>query len=215
MQPYFQTTIWALIREARDRRGAALDDLARRYWEPIRRFVERRGVSPQDAEDIAQEVLTEICREDFLRKADASKGRFRSLLLAVTRHVLHMRLRQEGALKRGGEVHIGSLEQEPEATPEERADYNRLWAAHVMKVALERLRFGNPAYAEAIELHYFQDVAYKDIAARLGRQEYDVKNFIFQGKKRLRDHLEQVIREYSSSPEEVAEELDELSGFLP
>ena len=214
METFFQTTIWALIRDARERRGPSLDGLVRRYWEPIRRFVERRGFTPQDAEDVAQEVLAEVCREDFLQKADASKGRFRSLLLAVTRHVMNARRRAASTLKRGGGARAVPLEQDP-ATPEERADYDKLWAAHIMRASLDRLRELNAQFAQAIELHYFQDVPYRDIAERLGRAEHDVKNFIFQGKKRLKECLQEYIREYCSSPEEYAEELDELSRYLP
>jgi RNA polymerase sigma-70 factor, ECF subfamily len=211
----FQTTIWALIRDASRQRGPALDNLVRRYWEPIRRFAERRGLSAQDAEDVAQEVLVEVCRAEFLERADSSKGRFRSLLLAVTRHVLHARRRTSGTLKRGGEVQTIALDQEPEAPPEERDDYDRLWAAHLMRASLERVGEMNAGYAEAIKLHYFEGLAYGDIAARLGRPEHDVKNFIFQGKKRLKECLEQHIREYCSSPQEYRDELDELSRYLP
>jgi RNA polymerase sigma factor (sigma-70 family) len=155
-----------------------------------------------------------VCRADFLDRADASKGRFRALLLAVTRHRMHARIRERSTAKRGGAAQTVPLDEEP-ASREERDDYDRLWAAHIMRSSLDRVRELNAGYAEAIELHYLKELPYADVAARLGRKEHDVKNFIFQGKKRLKECVEQFIREYCSSPEELREELDELSRFLP
>lgn len=215
MDRRFQTTIWAMIQEARDRRGPALDDLVRRYWEPVRGFVRRRGFSDQDAEDVAQEVLSQICRREFLERADATKGRFRGLLLTVTRHAIRARLRHLSTQRRGGGVQPIALEAEPAATPEEREDYDRLWAMHLLRSALARVRDLNAGYAEAIELHYFRDLPYRDIAAKLGKREHDVKNYIFQGKKRLKECLQQAIREYCSSAEEYRDELEDLSRYLP
>ena len=64
-------------------------------------------------------------------------------------------------------------------------------------------------------MYYFDELPYREIAGKLGRKEHDVKNFIFQGKKLLKEAIRQFIREYCSSPDEFREELEELGGYLP
>jgi DNA-directed RNA polymerase specialized sigma24 family protein len=59
-----------------------------RYRTPVFNFLRNRGLSEHDAEDVAQDVFLRVCREDFLKKLDRNRGKFRSLLLAVTRHVM-------------------------------------------------------------------------------------------------------------------------------
>lgn len=211
----FRTTIWTTIREARDRGGPALDGLVKRYWEPIRQFLRSHGFRADEAEDLAQEVLVEVCREDFLSKADKSLGRFRSLLLATTRNIAANHVRDRKALKRGGGARRVPLTEGIEGPSDPDEEYNRAWAVQIARNALDRLRALNPAYAEAIELHFFRELPHREIAERLDRKEHDVKNFLFQGKRRLKEYIQECIREYCSSAEEYEEELEDLSRYLP
>ena len=209
----FETTLWSAIHAARDNRQTR-NALLGRYGTAIRRYLLHRGFKSHDADDLTQEVLIEICREEFLRKADAEKGRFRSLLLAVIRNVVTKRLRDGAALKRGGgSQRVPLVEQIP--APVEEAAYNQAWASDLVRRALERLREANENHARAIELHFLKELPYVEIARALSRELHDVKNFIHQGKRRLREIVHELIRDYCSSAGEYRDELADLERYLP
>ena len=51
------------------------------YWQPIYGFLRAKTHSHEMAEDLTQEF--KILEHDWLRRADASRGRFRNYLLAI------------------------------------------------------------------------------------------------------------------------------------
>src|SRR6186997_3375286 len=60
------TTRWSLVLAATDaahdarKSKQAFDELCRTYWQPVYRFIVRRGYSPADAEDLAQEFFLRL-----------------------------------------------------------------------------------------------------------------------------------------------------------
>jgi len=222
----FESTFWTVIKKSIGD-PFAIQAIVRRYRPPVVEYLRRRGVSDADAEDLAQEIFVQVCRPEFLRRADRERGRFRSLLLAVTRNLLNSFRRRENTLKRGGSVTILSLEQggpdgqalempvESLSTPD--AEFGRLWASHLMKRALERLaeeeRPDGAPIARALALH-IEDVPYREIANRLGASEQDVANWIYQARRRMKRYARKAIEEYISSPEELQEEIRQLREYL-
>jgi RNA polymerase sigma-70 factor (ECF subfamily) len=83
----FQSTLWTVIRGADRGEEASLREFTMKYRGPIVAYIARRGFL-NDAEDLAQEVFLRLLQDRVLSKADPSRGRFRNLLLAVTRHVM-------------------------------------------------------------------------------------------------------------------------------
>src|SRR6266480_7329742 len=75
----FVTTRWSLIlsaanlgsdeQKARD----ALAELCRTYWRPIFSFVRGRGYSTEDAQDLTQDFLVRILKNDWLQHADRNR----------------------------------------------------------------------------------------------------------------------------------------------
>src|SRR5438105_2586361 len=102
----FPTTIWEDISSARKGSSRELDLLLSRYRAPIVGFLRWKNVNIEEAEDLAQEVLIRVSHPGFLEKVDPAKGRFRSLLLAVTRNVLSEGKRRDHAERRGGGARI-------------------------------------------------------------------------------------------------------------
>src|SRR5262245_21736444 len=101
----FPTTQWSLLAQVSLRGDStgreALAEFFRRYREPIRTFIERRGTSSAEAEDLTQEFFVHVMEKTTLRRADATRGRFRSFLLgALVRFLAHARDRH-AAQKRG------------------------------------------------------------------------------------------------------------------
>src|SRR5262245_31872417 len=84
----FNSTVWRRIDDARSGSREALESLLANYRAPLLDYLRSKGVSEHDAEDVVQEVCIEISQDEFLKRADRAKGRFRTLLLRVTQYVL-------------------------------------------------------------------------------------------------------------------------------
>ncbi|MCZ6597477.1 MAG: sigma factor [Planctomycetota bacterium] len=132
----FPTTIWTQILQAGADDETALEEFARSYRRPVLEYIRSRGFQDGDAEDLCQEVFVCVFQGGVLRKADRSRGRFRSLLRSVTVHVLQDKLRKRG------ELPVEDLE--PSASDPE---FDEAWALHLTERALVRLKDqGSPYY---------------------------------------------------------------------
>ena len=67
---------------------AAMNRFIVGYWRPIYCFVRAKGHHHQAAEDLTQEFLLKVLDRDWLSKANASRGRFRSYLLTILKRFL-------------------------------------------------------------------------------------------------------------------------------
>ncbi len=222
----FPTTFWGRIQSARRGDDRALEALLGRYRGPILAFLRRRGLGEHLAEDLCQEVLLRVSREPFLEKVDPTRGRFRTLLLAVTRHVLSEHFKRERALRRGGEVRVRSESEMSASTVElfrrasarEDPAFDQLWVADIVEEALGELkdesrRRGIP-YAEAFRLKYVQGLSQEEVAARLGCTTFNAKNYVYYGKVKFKQLVLAAIRAYCSTPREYEEEVRRLSPYL-
>ena len=212
------STIWSQIRDAAGGDRERLNALIARYRSLVVSFLRRRGCPESDAEDVAQEVLVRISREEYLRKADSDRGRFGDLLYTVTRRTLADHWERENALKRGGgrdpvplrpgESAFEGLEP---AAPVEQDEFDRLWAQGLLSRALERLRDECSARGssrfDAIRLTQYDGLSYRDAAERLGRKESDVTNDVHLAKTRLKELLGDEVRSYCSTEEEWRDEM--------
>ena len=214
----FPTTFWGTLAERPDR---ARQEIFTRYRTPVFNYIRNQGYGESDADDLTQEVFLRISREEFLRKADRSKGKFRSLVLAVTRHVI---LKDRARQSRQKTVSAGAAEEFDEAFVSVSADepedqrFNTLWVQNLVRLALDRLmmetRPDGPRYYEALVLNQFQGLSYDEVARALGARVSDIKNWIHYGKKKLKSHLVDHVRSYSSGETGLTEELDFVGHFL-
>jgi RNA polymerase sigma factor (sigma-70 family) len=187
----FQTTIWTTIRDAGARDPAALERLAVRYRPAILRFVRGRGFAPDDAEDVCQDVFVRLLSGGVLERVDAQKGKFRSLLLAVTTHVIADRRRR----RRESEP----LVDEPPA-PEREPEFDRAWALHLAETAMAQLREMGSPYFDALRDH-------------LDGKAVD-RNKIWIARGKLVSLIRREIAFTCASHEEFLEEAGYLSAFL-
>ena len=208
---HLPTTVWSTLLKVRRDPARVKDLVVRRYRQPVYEFALLRGLEPEDADDVAQEVFLRVCREEFLEKADRTRGRFRTLLLAVTKHVISALRRRENAGKRDRRRRV-SLEDfdVPEEPPGEDPEFDRLWARNLVEKALDRLKDDPtiPAYRLKI-----QGRSYREIAKELGRKETDVTNHIHRASERLRREIRKMVSEYSSDGD-VPSEILALRKFL-
>ena len=218
----FPETHWSRILLARsDGQEEALRHIVRAYNTPIVSFLRRRGLSPEDSEDVAQEVFVQLCESEVLQRADKSKGRFRSLLLQITKHVMGTRLRHETAQKRGGGMKRVPLDDLilPAALEEPGdEDFNHEWAKNIVRRAMDKLNQECDALSKpfhtALNLHLQENLTYRQIAERMGKPTTAVAYYIRQAKARLTLLISEEVEDYCSSTEEFHDELEALSDFL-
>src|SRR5207247_11046602 len=127
----------------------ALTELCRTYWRPIFSFISRRGYSVPDAQDLTQDFFLMVLEGNILKRADPSRGRFRSLLVKALQNFLADDTIRKRARKRGGDMkfvswdewmaeapsHLTISSQEAETWPPERI-FDVRWAATAAEHAL-------------------------------------------------------------------------------
>ena len=61
---WFVTTHWSMVlaagRSDTPRAQAALETLCQSYWPPLYAYARRRGHSPEDAQDLTQEIFARL-----------------------------------------------------------------------------------------------------------------------------------------------------------
>jgi RNA polymerase sigma factor (sigma-70 family) len=198
----FPSSIWTVILSVKDDPERVKDLVVRRYREPVYEFLRMRGLAHEDAEDVAQDVFIQICTEEFLLKADRDKGKFRTLVLAVTRNLLAFFHRYQMAERRDRrrKVTLGDLDL-PSEEPTD-LDFDRLWIRNLMTQAIDRLKDDPMVMALQQQM---SGRTYQEIASSMGRQVTDVTNFIHRGKLRIRSEIERMISDYSSREDVPAE----------
>jgi hypothetical protein len=109
----FTTTHWSVVLEAQGESPAAqkaLEKLCRTYWRPIYGFVRRRGVLPEEAQDLTQGFFALLLERRDLDAVRKDKGRLRSYLLTSVRHFLTNQRNRAMAIRRGQAQQLIPLE---------------------------------------------------------------------------------------------------------
>ena len=148
----FTTTHWSVVLEAQGESPAAkeaLEKLCRIYWRPIYSFVQRQGVTPEEAEDITQGFFASLFERGSLSAVRKEKGRLRSYLLGALKYFLADEQRRAMAIKRGKGQRLVPLEElraenrvemEPSDPVTAEQIYERRWASTMLERVLNLLK---------------------------------------------------------------------------
>jgi len=237
----FATTRWSLILFATDSNSdeakarSALAELCRTYWRPIFLFVSRRGYSLEEAQDLTQDFFLMILETDWLKHADAHRGRFRSFLLKSLQNFLCHARERSSAEKRGGKLEFICLDDWMKEAPTQLAVtaemlnslpperlFDSRWAATVVERALQRLREeceskGRLRLFEVLSAHLASDrsdVSYASLASSLGIAEAMVKKQLHNLRQRYRWLLRDEVAETVQDPGEIDDEIRHLCAVL-
>ena len=232
---HFPTTHWSQVITAGDpdapRAREALAALCNAYWYPLYAFIRRQGHTPEQAQDLTQDLFAYVLQRDLLAKADPGRGRFRSFLRGVCVHYLSDQRDRENAHKRGGGRPVVSIDalvgeerfaREPshELTPER--CFDRVWALTLLSRVFDQLQRD---YEEADRAATFKELSivltrgpdsdsYATIAARLGTTEGAIRVAVH----RLRRHYGLLLRREIAAtvddPAEIAAEIRDLFAAL-
>jgi len=209
----FQATSWALVRSAKN--VEALDSIIRVYWKPLYFFVRQRGYDNETAKDIVQDFFKTLMERGALSKADPSRGRFRTFLLAALTNFLHDWARTAGRLKRGGGETPGpladfGLEAGAQGTPDEAMD--RAWAKSLLEQCVSELK-GDPAHVEAFRLQ-MSGMDFKAISQKTGLSEGAARTAVHRLRGQFRELLVGYIAQTAASEDEIESELSDFLSLL-
>jgi RNA polymerase sigma-70 factor (ECF subfamily) len=210
--PETRRSVWLAIRAG----GRALERVLALYRDPIVAWLGRQGLSPEDAEDVTQEVLGRLV--GVLERADPERGRLRALVKAVTRNTLTDHRRAARALKRGGPRTRVPLETVEPAVDAADGDFDAEWAANLVLQAIYRLLDGAPdgrrRQVEAVYRSAVKGLSVAELARELGVTPANAKVLVHRGRKLVTKEVHELITEYTSSGELDAE-LAYLRKLLP
>lgn len=217
-----------MVRRAGARDPAAIEEFCRQYRGAVTSYIRRRGFQEADAEDIAQEVFLQLFSRGALDQADAAKGKFRSLLLAVARHAIAHARRRAGADKRGGGRSIRSLD-EPSVGDAPLGDllaaplppdeaFDRVWVENLLRLGMEDLRAASvrrgDRYHQVLDLYLREGLEPAEIARRTGSEPARTRLDLHRARERLRRLLDLRVARYSSSIEEYRGEAALLRRYV-
>ena len=232
----FATTSWTLVVQAGSRKEAArpaLEELCRSYWHPLVHFWNRHSFSRdqfRDAEDAVQSFFTWLIESNAIERADASRGRFRTFLLAAFKQFLARENEFWSAAKRCPDRPVISIEaavetekfnQGPfhELTAEKLFDY--AWAMELIERTMSRLQAewssaGRAARFEALKgyLTGGETVKGRELAQRLDMTEGAVRVALHRLKQRFGEMLREEVAQTLSDAAEVDGELMHLLAVL-
>jgi len=160
--------------------AAAFEVLFARYADILYRLVRRRVSGDDDARDLVQQTMLHLhrARHDFRRDS-----RLRPWLFTIAMNLVREYHRRRG--RRREQL----LEREPQALePGDQPDSARAVRERVTRVraALDRLP---EQQREVIELHWFEESPYDEIAAIVGASVAAVRVRAHRGYERLREIL--------------------------
>ena len=175
-------------------RDAAWQRFEARFRKPIVAFAARRGLSPFEAEDVAQETVAKFIEKHRAREFDHEKGRLSAYLFGIARlMVLKQRTGKRERQVAAEEGQLDALSQlaDPGESPEEA--WEEEWQQALFSEALEqaRIEFETKSYGA------FVLTALEGLSADETAQRLDVKKkAVFDAKHRVLKRIRELCRQF-------------------
>jgi len=188
-----------LVRRCVNGDAAAWEEIVQRYHRRIYNICYRFAGSPDDAQDLTQEVFIRMYRT--LNTYDVSKGAFTTWLTTITRNLLvdHFRKtkqdRMTDSLDAAPSEHEDAMplgERIPDEGPAPDSGVQSRETGEMVHAALQKL---SPELREAVILRDLQDMDYREIATVLRVPEGTVKSRINRGRAELARLLQRTYRQ--------------------
>jgi RNA polymerase sigma-70 factor (ECF subfamily) len=169
--------------------AAAWEGIVRLHNRRIYNLCYRFTNSPDNAEDLTQEVFIKVYRT--LSSYDVEKGAFTTWLTTLTRNLLVDHFRRSRQDRLTDSIDAGLTEDDDSPSLSDRlpdrgpSPADRLASQETQKMVQLALTRLSPDLREAVILRDLQDMDYKDIAAVLRVPEGTVKSRINRGRTEL------------------------------
>ena len=238
-QEAFLTTQWSLIdniQAGKDRDQTLISFLLKQYWKPVYCFLRRKGYANEPAKDLTQAFFHEVVlNQSLVKRADQSKGRFRTFLLHALIQFISKQNQKDRAQKRIPPEKLIPFEQGDtpvlpqslsQASPE--ASFHHAWLSTILERVLKDVR--ESCENEGMEKHWalfhkrvIGPILYDQPEMPLSElcdshQIKDVKtasNMIITVKRRYKTALLDQVNKTVLSHDQAPEELAELMTYIP
>ena len=231
----FAKTRWSLVLAAARNptdtfSREALARLCESYWGPLYRFARRVGKTSHEAEDLTQAFFARLLRKNSLSAANPARGTFRSFLVRSLRNFManewqkdRAQKRDPGCLKLSSNAAAAETQylREPvdSASPDKLYEHDCAWALVEKAIASLRARYeasGKIALYEQLKPILMGDEAtpYRELAERLHKSENALREETYRMRKELRRLLEGLLAPTTSSPADLAAEIQGLFQAL-
>ena len=231
----FNTTHWSVVllagQSASQARTDALEKLCRAYWPPVYFFARRKGYNDADAKDFTQQFFSLLLARNDFAGLDASKGKFRSFLLAAFTHFLANEHDRARALKRGGGKLTLPLDDLTDAQVAQFACtenipaaklFDKNWALTVLSQTLARLNLemqtaGKTNQFETLKPFLVMEgvaAEYATVAQKLGVTANSVPVMVHRLRQRYRELVRTELAQTVATPTDLEEELRHLFAVL-
>jgi RNA polymerase sigma-70 factor, ECF subfamily len=188
-----------LIRRCLAGDAGAWEDIVRMHNRRIYNICYRFTGSPDDAEDLSQEVFIKVYRT--LGSFDLEKGAFTTWITTVTRNLLVDNFRKKKLDRMTDSIDSSASEDENSTTLSDRLQDSgpspdvslaQKETQRMVQLGLQKL---SPELREAVILRDLQDMDYRDIALALKVPEGTVKSRINRGRTELARLLSRTYRQ--------------------
>jgi len=167
-----------LVLQAQNGEAAAFEQLSRRYLRPAYSVALAIVGRAADAEDVAQDAFVLALQHiESCREPERFVGWFLQIVRNQARNWLDKRRLRD--VSKDGEL------------PDTRPDKSLLESSAVQKQLLAALSEITPVQREIVLLHDMEGWTHPEIAQALGLNELVCRQHLFQGRKKLRLHLDQ------------------------
>lgn len=169
------------IEKAKAGNQMAFSQLLDRYWPEVYHYQLKRTQNENDAEDITIQTFSRA-----FDKIDSFDPRyaFSTWLITISKnlHVDLLRKRKRNVLESSENHGADAIKLILDETP---SAEDQLIIEQNLKTLLRYLKKLKPAYREVIDLRYFQEQSYAEIAEQLGEPVNNVKVKLLRAKKLL------------------------------
>jgi RNA polymerase sigma-70 factor (ECF subfamily) len=178
-----------LIRRCLAGDSSAWEEIVRLHNRRIYNLCYRFTNSPDDAQDLTQDVFIRVYRT--LSSYDIGKGAFTTWLTTLTRNLLVDHFRRSKQDRITDSIDVGLREEEDSLSLSDRLEDpgptpdDRLASKETQRMVQQALTRLSPDLREAVILRDLQDMDYKEIAAVLRVPEGTVKSRINRGRMEL------------------------------
>ncbi|APR83248.1 Hypothetical protein A7982_08597 [Minicystis rosea] len=212
-------------------RARAFDILVRAYYKPVYKHLRVRfRRDAEDARDLTQGFFARAFEKRYFTDFDPARARFRTYLKVCLDRFAMEQARSEQRQKRGGgatRLHLDFEGAEREllregAFVDPESVFDREWVRGLFAEAVEALREAcaeRPVRFTLFQRYVLDDGAerptYAELAAELGIAITDVNNHLAAARREFRAIVVALLREHTTSEEELREEARAVLGSAP
>ncbi len=173
------TDIAELIEKAREKDEKAFNTLLNTYWSDVYRFQFSKTENEDEAEDITIKTFSKAFDKIHLYN---ERYNFKTWLISISKNIFldHLRKQRTDTISinnKGSEVHK-IYDEAPSAEDQLITEQNLAQLLHYLK----KLK---PHYQEIINLRYFREMSYKELADTLNEPMSNIKVKLLRAKKLL------------------------------